>query len=304
MYIIKTNGRITYRSSVSFEQIFSLYMLDKNLRNAVMASMQDLEEHIKELSADVIANTFGIHQEEYLQFRNYQNKKKRKPRFSLANILDTMRKALNTDKEPIHHYAVKYGAVPPWILFKSIYFSTIINFIDLFKQTEKENLIRRLYDIENFDLPISSLNMLMMDTLFVCLDYRNMAAHGGRIYNYNSNSRLRMEEIFGNTSTTYIIGFGKLLFLLSLFRYQNPYERLNSVLKDEINRHCSAFPQDVTYLGQILNLDIHETEVVYVSNNSQKYHKNPHCSGIVDSVEIPLEEAKSMEYEPCKRCNK
>lgn len=52
-------------------------MLDKNLRNAVMAAMQDLEEHIKELSSDVIASSFGTHQNDYLQYKNYRNKRKR-----------------------------------------------------------------------------------------------------------------------------------------------------------------------------------------------------------------------------------
>ena len=45
-YVIKTDTSIQYRSGVTFEQIHSLYMLDKNLRNSVMSAMQDLEEHI------------------------------------------------------------------------------------------------------------------------------------------------------------------------------------------------------------------------------------------------------------------
>ena len=108
-------------------------MLDKNLRNAVMAAMQDLEEHIKEATADVIASSFGTHQDEYLKFRNYRNKKKRQKRFSLPSILDTMARTLDTDKNPIAHYRNEHGIVPPWILFKSLYFSTIVNFIDLLK---------------------------------------------------------------------------------------------------------------------------------------------------------------------------
>lgn len=78
-----------------------------------MAAMQDLEEHIKEISANVVAQSFGTHQDQYLLFRNYQNKRKRKPRFSLNNLLNTMRETLNTDKEPIHHYMEHYGLVPP-----------------------------------------------------------------------------------------------------------------------------------------------------------------------------------------------
>lgn len=150
-----------------------------------------MEEHIKEAAADVVARAFGTHQADYLEYKNYQNKKKRKYHFSLPGILDTMKKTLDTDKEPIHHFMESYGEVPPWILFKSIYFSTIANFIDLLKFPEQQVMAERLYSNDNLSLSDSALCRLMTDTLFICMDYRNIAAHGGRIYNYNSARRLR-----------------------------------------------------------------------------------------------------------------
>ena len=54
-YVITSGKKKIFRSGITFEQICSLYIMDKNLRNAVMASMQDLEEHIKEVAADVVA---------------------------------------------------------------------------------------------------------------------------------------------------------------------------------------------------------------------------------------------------------
>lgn len=302
-YILTTEDGITYRSDVSFEQIRSLHMLDKNIRNAVMASMQDLEEHIKEIAANVVAQSFGIHQDDYLKYNNYKNKKKRISRFTLGGILDTMKNTLNTDKEPIHHYYTKYGMVPPWILFKSIYFSTMINFIDLLKDNEQKKMALAIYGNE-LGLPQDSLCKLMMDTLFTCIDYRNLSAHGGRIYNYNSPRQLRTTEIFGSDSDTYPTGFSKLLFLLSLFNYQNPFMRLESTLKNELARHCGKFPQDITYLGQILNINIIPKTIVYISANSKKYHSNPHCSGIKNTKEITIEDAKKDCFIPCKRCCK
>ena len=93
-YTIIVDGKREYRSGVTFEQIFSLYLLDKNLRNAMMASMLDLEECLKEAVSDVIAKTFGTDPIDYLQYRNYKNKKKRKYRFSLPGILDSLKETL------------------------------------------------------------------------------------------------------------------------------------------------------------------------------------------------------------------
>lgn len=303
-YMIVSEGKKLYRSGVSFNQLYSLYMLDKNLRNAVMASMIDLEEHIKEAAADVIAHSFGVHPDDYLTFRNYSNKRKSKHRFTLSGILERMRKTLDTDKNPIHHYQSEHGVVPPWILFKSVYFTTINNFIDQFKTAEKDEMVNKLYDISTLGISEESARMLMMDTLFICQDYRNTAAHGGRTYNYICDNQLRMDEIFGSGDELTLTGFSQLLFALSLLKYQNPFKHLHHVLNEEVNRHCRSYPQDVTYLGQILNIDIVPQTLVYISNSSNKYHTNPHCSGIQNATSIDIETAKEQGYVPCKRCFK
>lgn len=297
-YTILSDGKKTFRSGVSFEQICSLYMLDKNLRNAVMAAMLDLEEHIKEAAADVVAVSFGVHHDEYLKYKNYQNKRKRNYRFTLAGILDKMRETLNTDKDPIHHYKAEHGIVPPWILFKSVYFSTIVNFIDLFKIPEQKAMISHLYDTDKIDIPEDKLPMLMMDTLFYCHKYRNRSAHGGRIYNYICDMDCRSLEYIKYS----VHGFSQLLFLLSYLKYERPYRYLSHSLQQEINRHCSAFPPDVTYLGQTLNMNIELAVFVYVSDKSKKFHTDKHCSGIQNAKRIELSEAQKLGYDPCKRC--
>lgn len=296
-YVIVSDGKKTYRSGVTFEQICSLYMLDKNLRIAVMAAMLDLEEHLKENAADVIAKSFGVNPKQYLNYRNYQNKRKYKYRFTLAGILDTLKKAMETDKEPIHHYMNKYGSVPPWILFKSVYFSTIINFIDQFKSNEQNMMVSRMYTLDNIS-PDKDPVKLLMDTLYIALEYRNMAAHGGRIYNYEHKRELS----FTDESVPGSQGFCLLLRLLNLLNYQGPYKYLESVLNREINRHCNSFPQDTTYLGQILNINISSHQIVWVSDKSLKYHTNRYCSGLKNAKEIDLEKAQELGFTKCKKC--
>ena len=254
--LVSSNGRKIYRSGITFEQVLSLYTLDKNLRNAVMSAMLDLEEHIKEAAANVVASSFGVHQDRYLQFRNYRDKSKRKRRFSLAGILETMQKTLKTDKNPIFHYSSVHGIVPPWILFKSIYFSS--------------------------------------------LEYRNLAAHGGRIYNYECKNKLRVIQ---NTNSNFH-GFSLLLLLLSFFKYSSPFEILNDALTKELNRHCNLFPEDITYLGQILNVNITISNNVWVTGRSKKYHRDKHCSGILNAKSIDVKAAETQGYTPCKKCCK
>ena len=256
-YTIKVDGNIVYRSGVTFEQIYSLYVLDKNLRNAVINSMLDLEEHLKAVTSDVLAQSFGVTPESYLKFRNFRDKKKSKSRFSLSGILKSLNQTLATAKDPICHYRENHGAVPPWILMKSVYFSTVVNFINLFKPNEQSMIANILYPDEITQIDDSELRSFMLDTLFICLEYRNLAAHGGRTYNYICNSSFRqppsLKILHGPNE---VRGFSQLVLLLSAFKYDGPYDHLLNVLNKEVDRHCRQYPEDITYLATILNVNI------------------------------------------------
>ena len=112
-YVVQKGDHKEYVSSVSFGQILSLFYLDKSLRNNVMAAMQDLEEFIKEIIADVLAKSFGTDPENYLKFSNFRDRKTSNTRFSLKSVLRKAKKGLSSDKEPIKHYREKYGCIPP-----------------------------------------------------------------------------------------------------------------------------------------------------------------------------------------------
>lgn len=301
-YVYTNNeGRKVYRDNISFEQVQSLFLFDKSLRNSVMASMQDLEEHVKEIAADVIASDFGTDPSSYLDMHNYRDKKKSDPKFSLQYILNSLKNKLLVQKDPILHYANTYGSVPPWILFKSIYFSTIITFISKFKPAQQAEVAERLYDYKAHNLTIDQCRMLMMDTLYICLDYRNTAAHGGRIYLLHPKSTLRKKEIFGDTNIGGS-GYGQLLFLLGLLKYKQPYEQLAHTLNKELTRHCIHYPDDSTYLAQALSINIAHSRYVFVSESTKRYHINPHCSGMINSVKTDFDDAVSSGCEPCKKC--
>lgn len=296
------DGRKVYRDGVTFEQICSLYVLDKNLRNAVMSAMLDFEEHIKVFAAHTVASTFGSHQDEYLKFSNYRDRKTKKKQFTLQAILEKMTNTLSTDKDPIHHYYSKYGCVPPWILFKSVYFSTIINFVDLFKPSERDQMVSYLYG-EDCNIASDELRSIMLDTMFIANEYRNLAAHGGRLYDHKCQYTPRSTGDFGYRLSA-SNGLGGLMLALSLLKNQEPFLVLTEVINDEINRHCINYPQDVTYLGEILQINIKNVSYVFVSETSHKYHSDPHCSGMQNPVRMEKEDAINQGYLPCRKCAK
>lgn len=250
-YIIRENGKKTYSPNVTFEQIYALFALDHKLRNSVILSMIDLEEHLRALVSEVISQSFGTCVDDYLDNHNYKERRVSNAKFSRNNLLQYMRDiAETTYKEPVRYYREEKGIVPPWILLKATDFGTLTNYIRLFKRREKDILLSMLYgEIDTSEIVL--YKDLMSDTLSFCLDYRNMAAHGGRIYNYVPNSIVRHPDVQN------IASLGVLLFCLSKLKYPAPYKIIDTTLSAALDHYCKLFPNDIERLGNAIGAEIH-----------------------------------------------
>ena len=112
--------------------------------------IEDEEQAKNLLSISGYSNLIKSYRQPYVYMDNdklnYSNKKKRKPQFTLTAIIEKLNQTMKTDRDPIRLCREKHGDVPPWILFRGIYFSTMVNFIDQFKNSEKDALAQKLLD--------------------------------------------------------------------------------------------------------------------------------------------------------------
>lgn len=293
-YSIIEDGHKVFRSDIYFEQVFSLFLLDKTLRNGVFSSLIDFEEHLKAVVADIIGASFGIDPDDYLEFRRYRDVRKRNRHFSLSRTLQNLRNGLSSDKDPIAHYREQHGIVPPWILFKSAYFSTIVNLVNFLPNDLQDQIVYRMIDPAYLSDDATKNRCLLRDCLALCLDYRNLAAHGGRTYNYVSPCIIRNHED--------MTGFSALMFALNIFIYKSPVQTLHDTLHNSLLRHCSIYPADVTFLSSILNMDIQMHAYVWHLPKSSVYHFDSHCSGMKNAIRVEFTDAIINNYTPCKKC--
>lgn len=312
-YMTIVNGKKEYISGTSFEQIYSLFTLDHNLRNSIMSAMLDFEEHLRAATAEVIARNWGTDHNEYLKWEHYRDRSTVKERFSLRGILGTLRQNIMSGKDPIKYYRENYDIVPPWILFKGTYFSTLINLIRLFKGAQKHELIQMMYNLDEKTSSSPIVTRFFSETLFMCLDFRNRAAHGGRIYNSEprdtafllKNSDL--QDYFQDLDCwNEARGVAQLLALLSCFTYLNPYSTIDSSLSEEINRHLTRYPQDKDIIESFIGIKLITKKVIWISPKTHKYHTDPNCSGMKNVMKITYDETTFdlSQFEPCKKCCK
>ena len=296
-YITRTYDAKTYNPGVTFEQIFGLFTLDHNLRNAVLLSMIDIEEHLRAVVANIIGKDFGIDHHQYLKKNNYRDKKVSDSYFRRDRILQSLYDlAEKSNKEPIQYYRNKYGYVPPWILLKGAYFGTLVNYIRFLKKKQRDVLIRELYGSQVSAKNEEYCKDLLSDTLFLCLEYRNLAAHGGRVYNYSAKQILRTDKATGYN------GISRLLFALNCFQFKQPYIRLQRAINNSLNEYCHAYSDDLERMEQALGLHIEVRNYIWVNRKTLKFHANPHCSGSINCQRIPLDQALNLGFVPCKKC--
>lgn len=303
------NGKKVYLSNTTFEQIFSMFTLDHNLRNSIMASMLDLEECLRAAAAEIIAQNFGIDHNTYLNYSNYRDRMSSNPKFSLKGVLGTLHNNAHSGKDPIRYYREQYNVIPPWILLKGTYFSTLINFIKCFKHKQKQQLLSIL--TENFILQdiTPEIVTLFQTFLFICLDYRNAAAHGGRIYNFQSNYADNL-SITDNMITHFpqlneikcSSGIYQLMLLLSIFKYKQPLQIIADSLNEQVNRHLQLYPEDINLLSQNIGISIEKQLFVWINEKTKIYHYKDSCSGLTNAPKVPLSEEIIANYSPCKRC--
>ncbi len=259
-FVIKDGDEEYYRDNVSFERIFSLFILDHSIRNTVMLAMLDIEEMLKTSAAYIIAEAFTSEYSKYSDIRNYKNIPRKNERFSLKHILKKFDEAYCSDKDPIRYHREHYNNVPPWVLFKGVYLSTMVNYIRYFKAPQKEKIIYSILDISDISTVDIPMKKCFSDLLYLFLEYRNLCAHAGRVYNHCPDANVRIDpdllrRLGIPENRLYLNSLGRLIAGIMMLRDDAPIYNIKRTLSNELDRHCVAFPDDKEYLLKIMDIE-------------------------------------------------
>lgn len=182
--------------------------------------------------------------------------------------MTTLKKITERNDQPFKYYREDQGNVPPWIVVKRLSLGNLIWWARLLKGPQKAQVISRM-----IGLPIeivqgnTELSEVVGDYLSLVLDYRNIAAHGGRIYNhYSSKHRLSYRgdlysRYFKVTREEYNHGKGQsrlgvLLNGLNIFENKKPYLILRDSVTKSLKQYLSLYPTDKNYLLNSMELMI------------------------------------------------
>ena len=260
-----------FKDNVSFDHIYQLFNVDQQLRAGTIEALEYFEANLRQVVAYTVSKNISCDQNIYINRRNYSHGRRfRHPneyQYPVDKLMHTLRKITERNDQPFKHYRNDNGNVPPWIVVKRLSLGNLIWWTKLLKNTEKAEVISKMCG-----LPIEivqnneELREIFGDFLSLLLDYRNTAAHGGRIYNhYSEKHKLPYRgslysRYFKVTQEEYSLGKGQsrlgvLLKGLNLFENKEAYITLLVNIELALKDYLKLYPQDKQYLLQTMEID-------------------------------------------------
>lgn len=205
--IFKQNG--LYRSDASIEHIVNLYLLDDYLRNIILHNVIILEKHIKSLYSYSFCEIYGDRQGDYLNVTNYNYGKYRDKVTDLVTIIKN--NIIHSDRFPyVHHHMEKYGEVPLWVIAQTMTFGNMSKMYTFSEEKLQSRVARNFKDVYGGQLS-AMLN--------VTSKFRNVCAHGERLYNFKTKSSIPDLPIHREIRGQYSISKNDLFNLCISFKY-------------------------------------------------------------------------------------
>ena len=176
--IFKNPTTKKYKDGTRFEDIVELYYFDELLRQLFLRYLIKVENGIKSQVSYYFTEKNGENQKEYLDTSNYNYSGKKNQR-----DIDRLIKKLegyvtkSTDYHYINHSQKKYGNVPLWVLTNALTFGNI-SIMYLLLPQDIQIKVSRNYQCVN--------EKQMVSILAVLVKYRNVCAHGERLFTYRT----------------------------------------------------------------------------------------------------------------------
>lgn len=223
-----------YKAGTTIEEIISLYKFDKELRELFFKYLLQIERHMRSLMSYYFTQYFGIAQNQYLDIKNYNDTKRNHA--TIVKLISTLKRATTTtDYTYINYYRKTYGNIPLWVSINILTFGNISKMFQVFPQSLKSKVLK------NFE----QLNQRKMDQfLSVLTKYRNVCAHGERLFTYKTTDSIADTPLHKKLSlpysgNQYTKGKQDLFAMVIAFKYllhRNDFLEFKRQLAKEINR--------------------------------------------------------------------
>ena len=166
--LMRSNVDRRYVDGATFEELYSMFLFDRTLRNILFKNILIIENNIKSIISYQLSIKYGYREKDYLVPKNFTaNKEKTK---QVADILRKMKRQINlnaTQHSATSHYVTNYGYIPLWVLVKVLSFGIVGELYSILKKEDQLGIA----EIYNMDVDT------LLNYLPILSNYRNLCAH-------------------------------------------------------------------------------------------------------------------------------
>lgn len=165
------DGNNNYKNNIDFEDLFDLYILDKDIKMIVFRHLLEIEQKIKANLSNFISSKYGIKETKYLKKTNFDSTN---PHVNeVIKNIKKQKKIYGEKNEAVKYYKNKYNYVPLWVLSKSLTMGTIRDLYSIMKPDDQDRISREILYID-----IDKKRVVKLKNIIALLsDVRNMCAH-------------------------------------------------------------------------------------------------------------------------------
>ena len=235
----------------TFEELYSLFLFDRNLRNILFKYILVFENNIKSIISYQLSKKYGYMDKDYLNVKNYNQDIKERRR--VEDVINKMKRQIRINGEKhtaTFHYITKYHYIPLWILVKVLSFGLINELFGILKDEDQKEIA----DFYRIDKDILKVYLQLLS------NYRNLCAHEDIVYEHRTQVFIEDSyyhaklDIPKNNLGEYTKGKNDIFALIIILKQVLQTDRFREMMA-EINRCFDIFDLEVNTIDNSKLLD-------------------------------------------------
>ena len=170
---VKNNDKKQFIEGATFEELYNLFMFDREFRNILFKNLLIVENNTKSIISYQLSKKYGYKENDYLRPENFDlSYDKQRQVDDLIKKMKRQIRINGSQHSATKHYINNYGFIPLWVLVKVLSFGIISEFYLILKPEDKDS-IANIYNLSVEELS---------NYLPILANYRNVCAHEDILY--------------------------------------------------------------------------------------------------------------------------
>lgn len=179
-----SNDSKRYVEGTTFEELYSLFLFDRQFRNIIFKNLLIIENNFKSIISYRLSKKYGYKEHDYLKPKNFDTSPEKSRQVN--DLLKKMKRQIHVNgrqHSATMHYLSNYGYIPLWVLVKVLSFGIVSELYSILRIDD------RIAIAEIYKTDIGTLSTYLP----ILSNYRNLCAHEDILYENKT------QKLIGNT---------------------------------------------------------------------------------------------------------